>query len=126
MARTTVADVRVLVTTTKSDANVQLIIDVASRQVDRLSATSCGSRLDAETLTDVELYLSAHMLSATTLDSTKKQSEKFENYSVTYAKAMTGKGIEGSEYGQIANMLSGGCLAEMDKRQATLFFAGGA
>ena len=125
MSRVTINDVKSLVTSSKSDAQLQLIIDVASRQVDRLSSTSCGSKLDGDSLTDVELYLSAHLVSITDAVN-NKTSETFENYSVTIDRGVSGTGVLASQFGQMANMISGGCLAESDKRKAGIMFIGGA
>lgn len=100
-------------------------MDVASRQVDKLKLTSCGSVLDEDDLFDVELYLSAHFVSITSPEN-NKTSEKFENYSISFDRGMQGSGILSSQFGATANLISGNCLTEMDRRKPALFFTGGA
>lgn len=123
MARVTVAEVKEIVPgTTLSDAAITSLINVANITVNKLS-TKCGSGLTEEELTSVELYLSAHLVSVSDPESSIK-SEKFENASTVYNTALSGEGIKGTPYGNTANMLSGGCLVEMDKRKAGLFAVG--
>lgn len=125
MSRVTPTELKVIVTTSKSDADLQAIIDIAGRQVDRLALSTCGSSLSTADLKDVELYLSAHILSISSPE-LNKTSEKFENWSVAYQRGTTDSGLMSSQYGNQANMISGGCLLEMDLRQASVCFFGGA
>ncbi len=116
----TVAQVRVILpsTTTLTDPQIQAAIDAAQGIVDDLAASGCGN------LTQVHIYLSAHFAAVTenTLSLTS------ETDACTGARAAYGfkfgEGVKGTPFGQMANTLSGGCLAEYDKQPANLFSIG--
>lgn len=114
-----------------SDSEVQAIkpvsidttpfITAANAVVDSLAA-GCGSDLTDAVLTQVELYLSAHF--AGTFEPAAV-SESFEGWSKTFMVGGTGlTGVMSDKYGQTANMLSGGCLQQLDKPKATGFSIG--
>lgn len=125
MSRVSASQIRVIIASTKTDSELQQIADIASRQVDRLAETSCGSSFSADTLTDIELYLSAHLVALSDRNAFL-QSEKFENYSATYQQQNVGDDLMSTTYGQAANMLSDGCLYKMGKERAQVVFFGGA
>ena len=72
----------------------------------------------------IAIYLAAHY-AAVTDNTLSIQSEKdgCADSSVTYGFKF-GTGIKGTPFGQTANTLSGGCLAELDKAPAGLFSIG--
>lgn len=125
MARVTESDVRVILPehTTLTDPQIAAAIAAATSMVDRIAA-GCASDLSTADLTQVELYLSAHFAAATENALTMK-SEKNPvcGGSATYGFQF-GEGVKGTPYGQMANTLSGGCLAEYDKQPAGLFSIG--
>lgn len=125
MARVTVAEVRVILPgdTTLTDPQIQAAIDAATCIVDEIEA-SCGSHLSAACLKQVELYLSAHYAAATenTL-SIASEKDACCDGSATYGFKF-GEGIKGTPFGQMANTLSNGCLAEFDKQPVNLFAIG--
>lgn len=95
------------------------MIIAASQIVDRLNP-DFGKSFDESELTLIELWLAAHFVG--TIDPTKNE-EKFENYSVKYQVGSDSViGIKSDKYGQTANMLSGGCLAEIGKQPAIVDF----
>lgn len=79
---------------------------------------SCGTSFDEDTLTQIELFLAAHFVGTI---APQKVSERFENYAQTFHVGSNAlKGVMSDKYGQTANMLAGGCLAELDKPLATV------
>jgi len=125
MARVNDKEVRCIISETKI-ADLTVYIVPANLLVTKMAATSCGSELTDEELTEIERWLSAHF--AAVADPTLALvSEKFENvhnvYSRGGSKNMTG--IMSTQFGQTANTMSGGCLAEIDMRKASGDAVGG-
>ena len=82
----------------------------------------CGLSLSEATLTQIELFLSAHFAGTF---SPAEVSESFEGWSKTFMVGGTGlTGVMSDKYGQTANMLSCGCLQQLDKQRATGFSIG--
>ena len=124
MSRVTPAEVKLIVPTELSDPVVQIWIDSANTIVTANSECIGG---DEDLLTQVELYLSAHLVAM--LDPalrgfvTKEGPPGFET---TYSNPMTIKNnIDGTPYGTTANMLSNGCLASTSDRSISLCALGG-
>lgn len=125
MARATIADVRAILpsTTGLTDAQIQGAIDASTCIVDQIEA-GCGSNLTAECLKQVEIYLSAHYAAGSELTlSLSSEKDACTGSTATYGFKF-GEGIKGTPYGQMANTLSGGCLAEFDKQPVRLFAIG--
>ena len=123
MARVTVNELLVLIpNTTLDNDQLQLAIDSATGLIDKISF-GCGNELTDNQLKNTELYLSAHF--ASTMDSTLKtlKSEKFEGSSTDYGFS-GGEGYLSTDYGQTANLLSGGCVANLMKSPIGLFAVG--
>jgi hypothetical protein len=125
MARVSEAEVRAIlpISTTLTSANITASIAAATVLINRM-ALGCGSSLlDAE-LSQVELYLSAHFCAATenTL-SLVSESDPCSGGKATYGFKF-GEGIKGTPFGQLANTLSGGCLAEFDKQPVSFHSIG--
>ena len=92
-------------------------ITAANTGVNTINST-CGTSFDESTLGQIELFLAAHFV-GTFLP--EKVSERFENYATTFQVGSSAlKGVTSDKYGQTANMLSNGCLAELDKSPATV------
>ncbi|MCK5127636.1 MAG: hypothetical protein KAR42_15370 [candidate division Zixibacteria bacterium] len=123
--RTSIAEVRAVLpsSTTLSDPQIQAAIDAATCLVDQVAA-GCGSDLSGACLLQVETYLSAHFAAATenTLSLSSEKNPACGS-SATYGFEFS-TGVLGSPYGQMANTLSGGCLAEFDKTPVNLFSIG--
>lgn len=98
-------------------------ITAANILVDDLAASGCGSGLSSTRLENVEIWLSAHFAAVT--DPTIAITEqKVEGATIKAARGNTSlTGILSTQYGVMANTLSGGCLEELDKRKPTLAFA---
>jgi hypothetical protein len=125
MARADVDDVRAILptSTTLTDDQIQASINAATCVVDQI-ALGCASGLSEDCLKQVEIYLSAHY--AAVMDNTltiKSETDACCGGSATYGFQF-GEGINGTPFGQMANTLSGGCLAEQDKQPVALFSIG--
>jgi len=114
-----VAEVREIITTSLTDPQVQIYIDIANLLV--TENVTCG--LSAATLEEIERQLAAHLISlipdsgANAMPVTK---ETLGDASVTYAN-IWGKGLESTSYGKTALMLdSCGGLANMSKRSVSI------
>jgi hypothetical protein len=121
----TVADVRAILPsdTTLTDAQIQAALDDAECVIDMLAA-GCGSDLTDACLTRIHANLAAHYAACTenTL-SLKSEKDPCCGGSATYGFVF-GEGIMGTPYGQKANQMSCGCLAEFDKQPVNLFAVG--
>jgi hypothetical protein len=125
MPRATILEVRAILpeSTQLTDAQIQAAIDAATCAVDRIAA-GCAKFLSDECLKQVEIYLSAHFAAVTenTL-SLSSETDSCSESSVVYGFKF-GEGVKGTSFGQMANTLSGGCLAELDKKPARMFSVG--
>ncbi len=123
------ADVRAINGADLTDPFITPFITAANCIIDRVAAT-CPT-LTNSCLKQAEVWLSAHMMAVTGVGQEagagSVKTERFENYSITWANNQgTGEGVLSTSYGQMANTLTNGCLVELDKRQATIGFFGGA
>jgi hypothetical protein len=125
MPRVTDPEVRILIPNTEID-DLTPFITAASLVVDKIAA-GCASDLSTAQLKEVERWLSAHFaaLSDDTLNITE---EEFEDARTKYNKASGSanagnQGVLTTSYGQTANTLACGCLAEVDMITARSCFA---
>jgi len=125
MPRVTVEEVRAVLptATTLTDEQIGAAIAAASCTVDQIAA-GCASDLSEECLKVVEQYLAAHYAAATenTL-SLASEKDGCCGGSATYGFKF-GEGVLGTPFGQMANTLSHGCLAQLDKTPVGLFSIG--
>ena len=123
--RTSIPEVRAILpaSTALTDPQIQAAIDAATCVVDQIAA-GCSSHLSDECLKQVETYLAAHY-SAVTENTLSLSSEKdaCTGSSAKYGFVF-GEGVKGTSFGQMANTLSGGCLAEQDKQPVNIFSIG--
>lgn len=114
----TVAQVRAVIpaSTQLTDPQIQAAIDAAACVVDQLALTSCGEDITDTCLTQIHIYLSAHFAAVTenTLSLTS-ETDPCCGGKATYGFKF-GEGVKGTPFGQMANTLSCGCLAEFDKQ----------
>lgn len=125
MARITATDVRTILppSTILTDPQINVAILAANCTVDQIAA-GCGSDLTVACLKEVERYLAAHYAAATENTLTlKSEKDPCGGGSATYGFQF-GEGVKGTPFGQMANTLSGGCLAEFDKTPVNLFSIG--
>lgn len=123
MARTSVSAVRTILPagSALTTPQIQSAIDAATCTVDKI-ADDCD--LTCACLQQVEKYTAAHFAAVTenTL-SVKSEKDPCCGGSATYGFEF-GEGIKGTPFGQMANTLSGGCLAELDKQPVGLYSIG--
>ena len=111
MARVTTAEVKRVINTSLSDQIVTEHINVASRFVEDVLN---GKGLATNTIRDIELYVSAHLISVRDPAAGAVVSEKIGNTEATYGNSSTlGQGLAFTRHGQTAIMLdTSGNLAE--------------
>ena len=120
--RTTDSLVQAIITTTVSDTAPY--IGAANVVVTALAGSVCGSSLVEATLIQIETWLAAHFIAVSGVQSEQAvKSLKFEDAQTVYSHSMVGSGVNGSTYGQTANLLSGGCLSKMDTKKSSVFFS---
>ncbi len=106
-----------------TDPQIQAAIDAAACLVDQI-AVGCASGLTDACLTQVHIYLSAHFCAVTeNALSLSSETDPCCGGSASYGFKF-GEGVKGTPFGQMANTLSGGCLAEYDKQPAGIFSIG--
>ena len=123
MSRVTPEEVTDIVETDLVDTVVQVWIDGANTIVNA-NADCIGS--DESVLTQVELYLSAHFVAM--LDSETRgyiTKDKIDTFETSYSTP-TGLDhiMDNTAYGTTANMISGGCLANVNKSVTKMFSLG--
>lgn len=120
-------DVRVILPSdaTLTDVQIQAAIDAAQCIVDQFAISFCGASYSSDCLDQITKYLAAHFLAVTdpTLSLSSETSDGCCKSSVKYSFKFS-NGIKGTTYGQMANTLSGGCLAEWDKQPPNIFSIG--
>lgn len=125
MGRASVPEVKAILPTTTelTDPQIEAAIAAATCVVDQIADT-CAARLSDECLKQVEIYLSAHYSAVTENTLTlSSETDPCSGAKVTYGFKF-GEGVKGTPFGQMANTLSGGCLAEMDKQPTDMFSIG--
>lgn len=107
-------------------SDVTPFIRPASLLTDRLAASSCGSTLIDAELKEIETWLTAHF-AAVGNPGLALISEDFEAAKNVYSRGTSKNkgGLLSTQFGQMANTLSNGCLAEVDKRKISLSSLGG-
>lgn len=121
MANVTIAEVKAVVTTTLTDDQIQLWIDVASEMVIQYSACINGS----DTLkAKIELYLSAHFVEVDGVgESSQISKEKLGPLETSYAAMASEQGsIVSTKFGSVADRLAGGCFSRYKEDTATAGF----
>lgn len=122
-ATATPEEVRAITGSTLEDTQIEPFITIAGCVVAGLSACLAAKGVDADCSSKAEVWLAAHFMSVSGVagDIRVKKREKFENYDVEWATAqLNGQGVKSTHYGQTANMLTMGCLAESDKSPALI------
>ena len=124
MACITVKEVRDILPAgvTLSDQAINFAIQSAACAMSR--ACDCVGTLSATCKAQIQILLAAHFAAASdpTL-SVQSETDPCCGGSATYGFKL-GAGIMGTPFGQLANTISGGCLAELDKQPARLFSIG--
>lgn len=96
-----------------TDDQIQAAIDAAACALERVSV--CMSQLSAVCQDIVCAYLAAHFVAVTHNSlSLVSETDPCSGGKQTFGFKF-GEGIKGTPYGQAANTISGGCVAELDK-----------
>jgi hypothetical protein len=116
-ARVTVAMISDIISTDLSESSINACINTAHHIVDA-QLVSDGI-LDAEMLTDIEMYLAAHFVA---VRDPRATSERIgSEYQVAYERGQQGEGLKATTYGQQALGLDyTGKLAVLGQKQATI------
>lgn len=126
-ATATPDQVRAITGSGLTDAQIEPFLTAAACVMGNVSDCAKDKGVSVDCLTTAESWLSSHLLSVSGVgEKTRvKKTEKFENYSVTWAQSqMEGQGVLSTTYGQTANTLTAGCLAEADKAPALICMFG--
>lgn len=111
--RTTVEDVRLILTEDNTDLTDEQIISFINSASLFVTTNLLGSGLTEEVLTDIEKWLTAHFISATLLRPTKK--EKAGSAEAEYYNVL-GQNLLSTAYGQVVLTLdSTGTLAALSQ-----------
>lgn len=113
VARVTDDEVRAIKATALTP--LATFIDTANLLTDELAASDCGSGFSDAKLKKIELYLAAHFVAVTDPETL---TEKFEGSSKSFQRGwVVGQsGLSSTSFGVVANTLSNGCLADLDKQ----------
>lgn len=120
-------DVRAITGSTLTDPQLAPFLAAALCILDRVAACTTSKGVSDECLDMAQGWLAAHLLGTTAVGKNiaVAKSERFENYSVErVVGGFSGKGVQSTPYGQTANALTGGCLAEADKSPMQVCFFG--
>lgn len=120
-------DVQTITGSTLSEAVLLPFTLAAVSIVQGVSACATAKGVSDESLNLAATWLSAHLLSSSAVgkQSATVSEERFEGWSVKrVVGSFSGSGVMGTPYGQAANTLLAGCLAEADKAPAEIAFFG--
>lgn len=122
----TPAAVRGITGSALADGDIQPFIDAAGCIISQVVGCMTSTALACKD--QAEAYLAAHLLTTSPVGDASKQVRREEldgKYSVEYLTPFNmGDGVMSSQYGQTANMLTGGCLAQLDKTPVSFHSVG--
>ena len=123
----TPADVKAITGSTLLDAAIAPFITAASCVMEQV-VDDCAANISDDCKTQAEAFLASHLLISSEVGSDSRTISKESlrgKYSVEYLRpGATGSGVLSTTYGQTANMMLGGCLAELDKQPVNMFSIG--
>ena len=96
-------------------------ITAANAILEQLLLLPCASGLSSTTQEQICNYLAAFL--ASVVDPVLI-SDEFENAKQVFQRGMKGTGFNANDYGQMAVLLSGGCLNQVEQQLATMDFSG--
>jgi len=117
VARVTATEVKLIISTTLSDAVVDVFINAANLTVTELVGSS--TELSSDQLKEIERWLTAHLLASTREQ--QPQSESVGGASISY-QGQTAIGLDATFYGQQVKLLDAtGTLARnLGKKRAAI------
>ena len=114
--RTTAADVKIIIDTSLADPDIESIIKTANVLV---SAELGSAGLGEDLLTEIERYLTAHLIASTRERMAKK--EGAGGASIEYAGAF-GAGLDATPYGQTVKALdTSGRMSSLSGKRASMY-----
>jgi len=122
LARVTDAEVREVAPNLDASLSLDAFITAADLVVDRIAA-GCGSDFSDPLLKEISRWYSAHLATVASPEARGLVKEKFEGAENTFQSFTAGSGVMSTQYGQMANQISNGCLEEATIREAKALFA---
>lgn len=122
-ATATPEQVRAINGSSLGDTAIEPFITIAACVITGLASCLAAKGVNDDCATQAEGWLAAHFMSVSGIggDTRVLKREKFENYDAEWATSqLQGQGVKSTHYGQTANMLTMGCLAEADKSPALI------
>jgi hypothetical protein len=123
----TPADVKAITGSTLADGSITPFLTAAACIIASIE-DDCAAHVTDACLTQAEAFLASHLLTSSNVGSDSKQVMKESlrgKYSVEYLSSKAqGSGVLSTTFGETANMLTGGCLAELDKSPINMLSIG--
>lgn len=123
----TEAEVKAITGSTLADAAITPFLTAAACIVEQVEG-DCASGISDACVTQGEAFLAAHLLTSSSVGQASIQVAKESlrgKYTVEYLSSKAqGKGVLSTSFGETANMLLGGCLAELDKQPVSFHSIG--
>lgn len=124
----TAEDVRAIAPGIPASLGLDPYIATATSITGILSGNICLTSFRDDQLDQIGIYLTAHLvymsLGTGASGNNKRESIAKGDVDITKNVAKIGEGITGTTYGQMANMLSQGCLSTLDQPQVGMFSIG--
>lgn len=118
--------VRGITGSTLDNTAIQPFIDASACFMEQIS--DCTESMTTACVENAQAYLASHLLTSSTVGQASaaiKQESLAGKYSVTYlAASATGQGVLSTPYGQAANAMVRGCLAQLDKNPTNILSIG--
>ena len=120
-------DVRAITGSVLLDAAINPFLAAASCVMLQV-VDDCAANIPDDCKTQAEAFLASHLLTQSNVGNDSKQVMKESlkgKYSVEYLSSKAqGSGVLSTTFGETANMLLGGCLAELDKQPINILSIG--
>jgi hypothetical protein len=113
----TPGDIRGITGSAVEDSSITPFIKAAGCMMEQIA--TCIVEFSDDCKDQIQTYLAAHLLVSSNVgkDSAPLKREMLLNeYEVEYIVSKGGTGLLSTPFGETANMLSGGCLANLDKQ----------
>ena len=109
-----IVQIKCIIDTSLYDTQIECFLTCATAMISK-----CQKTFDDDVLDQIKIYLTAHLM---TLREPMLKSENFEGWSKSVLRQQAGKGVLATPYGEQANILADGCLANLGLRKTQVFF----
>ncbi len=120
-------DVKAITGSTLADPSIAPFLAAASCVLLQV-VDDCAANIPDDCKTQAEAFLASHLLISSEVGTDSRTIKKESlrgKYSTEYSTAgASGTGVLSTTYGQTANMMLGGCLAELDKQPINILSIG--